>query len=255
MKVYFIGAGPGDPELITVKGQRLIQEADLVLYAGSLVPKAIIAQAKPGARVVDSAPLNLEETHALLLETVQNGGMAARVHTGDPGLYGAIREQIELLERDNVSYEVTPGVTSAFAAAASESLSVTVPEVTQTMIITRAKGRTPVPESESIEKLAAVGCSMAVYLSAGDPEALAASLRKGGLPGDTPVLVAHRLGWPGEERIMSSIEKFPALVLERKLTRQTVFLILPGENPANKDRAQRSKLYDAGFSHGYRSSP
>ncbi|RLB13792.1 MAG: cobalt-precorrin-4 C(11)-methyltransferase, partial [Deltaproteobacteria bacterium] len=164
-KVYFIGAGPGDPELMTVKGQRLIREADLVLYAGSLVPRAVVACAKKGAKVADSSSMTLDQTHALLMETVRRGGTTARVHTGDPSLYGAIREQILLLERDGVEYEVVPGVSVAFAAAARAGISFTLPEITQTLILTRIEGKTPVPEKEHLKKLSAHGCSIAIYLS------------------------------------------------------------------------------------------
>ena len=159
MTVYFIGAGPGDPELITVKGSRLIGEADLVLYAGSLVPPAVVAHARPGARVIDSSPLNLAETHALIVETVRAGGMAARVHTGDPSLYGAMREQMRLLDAEGIGYEVVPGVTAAFAAAAAAGLSLTVPERSQTVILTRTPGRTPMPDTEQLRDLARHRCT------------------------------------------------------------------------------------------------
>lgn len=250
-KVYFIGAGPGDPELVTVKGQRLISEADLVLYAGSLVPKAVVACAKEGATVADSAPLNLEETHALMMETIASGGMVARVHTGDPSLYGAIREQIELLERDGTAYEVVPGVTAGFAAAAAACRSYTVPEVTQTLIFTRMAGRTPVPERERLRALAAHGSAMCIYLSAGDPEGLQSELEAAGLPGGTLVVQAYRVGWPEEKVVETDLAHLARTARDNGFTRQTVFLVMPGQGAEDAGSA-RSLLYDKDFVHGYR---
>ena len=250
-KVYFIGAGPGDPELVTVKGQRLIREADLVLYAGSLVPKAVVASTKEGAKVADSAPLNLEETHTLMMETINTGGMVARVHTGDSSLYGAIREQIELLDRDGATYEVVPGVTAAFAAAASACRSYTVPEVTQTLIFTRMAGRTPVPESERLRSLAAHGSAMCIYLSAGDPEGVQVELEAGGLPGKTLVVQAYRVGWPEEKVVETDLAHLAKTARENGFTRQTVFLVMPGQGVEDAEAA-KSLLYDKDFKHGYR---
>lgn len=250
-KVYFIGAGPGDPELVTVKGQRLIAEADLVLYAGSLVPEAVVACAKTDARVADSAPLNLEETHALMMETIRAGGSVARVHTGDPALYGAIREQMDLLDRDGATYEVVPGVTAGFAAAAAACRSYTVPEVTQTLIFTRLAGRTPVPESENLRALAAHGSAMCIYLSAGDPEGIQRELEAGGLNPATLVVMAYRVGWPEEKVVETTLSTLASTARENDFTRQTVFLVLPGQGMEDAGSA-KSLLYDATFSHGYR---
>jgi precorrin-4/cobalt-precorrin-4 C11-methyltransferase len=248
-KVYFIGAGPGDPELITVKGQRLVAEADLVLYAGSLVPREVVACAKDGAKVADSASMTLEDTHAMLVETVRSGGVAARVHTGDPALFGAIREQIALLDRDGIEWEVVPGVTAAFASAAMAGVSFTVPEATQSLVFTRAAGRTPVPEAESITSFAAHGCSMAVYLSTTLADSVQSQLLEGGLAPETRVVVARRAGWPDAEVVDSDVAHFPAVVANKGWKGQCVFLVLPGDSG---DAV--SKLYDAGFSHGCRSA-
>lgn len=250
-KVYFIGAGPGDPELVTVKGQRLIREAELVLYAGSLVPRAVVCCAKENAKVADSAPLNLEETHALMMETLREGGMVARVHTGDPALYGAIREQMELLDRDGVEYEVVPGVTAGFAAAASACRSYTVPEVTQTLIFTRLAGRTPVPESEDLRKLASHGSAMCIYLSAGDPEGIQSELAAGGLPSATLVVMAYRVGWPEEKVVETTLGELASTARANEFTRQTVFLVLPGQGVEDAGKA-KSLLYDEKFKHGFR---
>lgn len=251
VQVHFIGAGPGDPELVTVKGQRLIGEADLVLYAGSLVPKAVVACAKDGARVEDSAPLNLEETHALMMETVRNGGMVARVHTGDPSLYGAIREQMALLDRDGVEYAVVPGVTAGFAAAAAACRSYTVPEVTQTLIFTRMAGKTPVPESEDLRKLAAHGSAMCIYLSAGNPEGIQEELLAGGLDSATRIAMAYRVGWPEEKVVETDLGHLAEVARCNGFNRQTVFLVLPGQGDLDAGDA-KSLLYDANFAHMYR---
>lgn len=245
--VAFVGAGPGDPELLTVKAARLIGRADLVLYAGSLVSPDIVALAGETARVIDSAPLSLDQTHALLVETVRQGGLAARVHTGDPSLYGALSEQIRLLQADDIPYVVVPGVTTASAAAAAFGVSVTEPEATQTLILTRLAGRTPMPPGEDLADLARHGASLAVYLSAGDPEGLTAALRAAGLPGDTPVAIAHRLGWPGEKRLWATVDSLAQTVRSADIGRQTLFLVLPGHG-----RGGQSKLYDPSFGHGFR---
>lgn len=250
--VYFIGAGPGDPELITVKGQRIIAEADLVLYAGSLVPTQIVEQARAGARVVDSAPLTLQQTHALLLECVRGGGTAARVHTGDPALYGAVREQMRLLDTDGVNYAVVPGVPSAFAAAAEACVSFTVPEATQTLTLTRLAGRTPVPEAEDLAALAGRGGAMAVYLSAGMAPQVRQKLLQGGYPPETTVVIGHKVGWPGGGTVRTTLDHMAEAVRRESITRQAVFLVLPGQEDAAGAEQAVSRLYDRHFSHGYR---
>ncbi len=251
-KVWFIGAGPGDPELITVKGQRLLSEADLVVYAGSLVPPVLLRGVRPGVPVVDSAPLNLRETHALLRGCTQNGGMAARLHTGDPALYGAIREQMELLRADGIEYGVVPGVSAAFAAAAAANASFTVPGVVQSLSITRLAGRTPVPEGQSVRELAAHKGAMAIYLSA-DLSAsknggLAEQLRAAGLGPQTTIIAAYRVGWPEERLARCTLENLENMLAEEAFDKQTVFLVLPGENAEDA----RSLLYDAEFTHKFR---
>ena len=247
--VWFIGAGPGDPELLTMKGHRLIAAADLVLYAGSLVPPAVVAHAKTGARVVDSAPLSLNETHALLRDTAKAGGLAVRVHTGDPSLYGAMREQMALLDADAIPYAVVPGVTAAFAAAAAARVSVTVPEFVQSFSITRVGGRTPVPQGQSIKELARHGGSLAVYLSAPDSEQVQQDLLDAGVAPHTPVLMAHRVGWPDERLVWTTAGALAQAAQEAAFTRQTIFLVLPGENTTEQ---AVSRLYAAEFSHGFR---
>lgn len=247
--VWFIGAGPGDPELITVKGKRLIAEANLVLYAGSLVPPAVVAQRKASARLVDSASLTLEEIHALMRDTALSGGLVARVHTGDPLLYGAAREQMALLEADGIPCAVVPGISAAFAAAAAAGASLTVPEVVQSFSITRLDGKTPVPEGQRVSDYARHGASMAVYLSARAPEDLARELRLGGIPEDTPVLLAQKVGWPGQKLAWATLATLESVARERNFSHQTVFLVLPGERCG---QAPSSRLYSRDFTHEYR---
>lgn len=254
-KVWFVGAGPGDPELITVKGKRLIRQADLVVYAGSLVPFELVADAgvdsvAGSARIVDSAPLTLEETHKLCRECAWNGGVIARVHTGDPALYGAVREQAELLRRDGISWSVVPGVTAAFAAAAAAGVALTVPEVAQSVILTRLPGRTPMPEGERLRELAGHKCSLAVYLSAQHVDLLQAELAE--LPPDTPVICASRVGWPDERILHATTATVAEIVREHGLEHQVVFLVLPGEHPDVPRTA--SRLYAPNFSHARRSA-
>ena len=247
-QVYFVGAGPGDPELITVKGQKCIQHADLVLYTGSLVPKEVVAGAKNNAKIVDSSPLTLDETHSMILETVRSGGIAARVHTGDPSFYGALKEQMVLLERDGISYKIIPGVTAAFAAAAAAGISFTLPEKTQTLILTRLEGRTPVPDRERLRDLARHRSSLAIHLSASDPERIARELLAGGYPEDTPIILAYRVGWPDELIRSTTLTHLSKTVKEMDVGRQIVFLVLPGQ----KDEPIFSKLYSPEFTHGFR---
>lgn len=251
--ISFIGAGPGDPELITVKGKRLIEEADLVVYAGSLVPEAVVAGARKGAVVRDSSVMTLEETHALMREAALEGKTVARVHTGDPGLYGAVREQMALLAAENIPYQVVPGVTAAFAAAAAAGVSLTVPETVQSFSVTRLGGRTDVPAGQGVRDYAKLGGSLAVYLSAPDAARLERELLAGGVAPDTPVLAAFRVGWPDERLIWTKAGEIAETMAAEKLTRQTVFLVLPGERESEKEgMLSRSRLYAAEFLHGFR---
>lgn len=246
--VHFVGAGPGDPELLTLKARRRIEEADLVLYTGSLVPVEVVSFAQEKARRVDSSSMTLAETHALIMDTVRAGGTVARVHTGDPSLYGAVREQMDLLDREAVDYEVVPGVSAAFAAAAAARVSFTLPERVQTLIITRLAGRTPVPEKERLMELARHRASMAVYLSASTPEQVVTELLEGGYPEDTPVVIAYRVGWPDQAIFYTNLADTAATARKAGIARQAVFLVLPaheGDSPA-------SRLYDPGFIHGCR---
>jgi len=248
--VWFIGAGPGDPELITVKGARLISSADLIVYAGSLVPRQVLAVARPGVPLIDSAPLSLLETHALLRDCAKAGGLAARVHTGEPALFGAVREQAALLDADGIDWDVVPGVSSAFATAAAAKVSLTVPGGPQSFIVTRLSGRTPVPEAEALPKLAAHGAALAVLLSASEPERVQAELLEGGYAPETLVVLGHKIGWPGGEVVRTSLANLAQAARAHGFTRQTVFLVLPGQDLPAGD--SQSKLYAPDFSHGWR---
>jgi precorrin-4 C11-methyltransferase len=249
-KVYFIGAGPGDPELITVRGARIIEAADLIVYAGSLVPRPLLSKAKKGAGIYDSASLSLEEIHGLLSEGVKKGMIVARVHTGDPALYGAIQEQIQLLEKEEIPFEVVPGVTVAFAAAATLGRQLTQADGSQTLILTRLAGRTKVPEKENLAGLSQHQASLVVYLSVSKIAEVVAELKQG-YPADTPVVVAYRVGWPDEKFIVGTLADIAEGVEKSGIKRQAVILV--GE-ALKGELVGRSKLYDPTFAHGFRES-
>ncbi|MBQ7585565.1 MAG: precorrin-4 C(11)-methyltransferase [Desulfovibrionaceae bacterium] len=247
-KVYFIGAGPGDPELLTLKAARIIEQANLLIYAGSLVPKSILNSRAKGSRCFDSATLNLEEISAYMAEGVKEGGMVARIHTGDPSLYGALREECQLLKQAGIAFEVIPGVTAATAAAAKAAISFTVPEVSQTLIITRLAGRTPMPREEELSFLATHHCSLAIYLSSKKSEQVAKALLAGGYSEDTPILCAHRVGWPEERLLWTTLAKLGSTISANQIERQTVILVLPAE----QEEGRPSRLYAREFSHSFR---
>ena len=244
-KVTFIGAGPGDPELITLKGVRKIREAGFILYAGSLVPKEAFMPhtALPQEKIVNSAPLSLEETHALMKEHVENGHSVARIHTGDPSIYGAIFEQMVLLDRDNIPYEVVPGVSSAFAAAAVLNMEYTVPGETQTVMFTRMAGKTPVPELEDLEKLAAHKTSMAIFLSAGLVDQVEAKLLKH-FPPETFIGIVYRAGWPDQKVFRVELKNLADFMEAEGLKKQTLIIVSPALNVKGaKGEDVRSILY------------
>jgi precorrin-4/cobalt-precorrin-4 C11-methyltransferase len=249
--VIFVGAGPGDPELITVKGQKALAAADLVLYAGSLVSPAILTWADPGAELVDTAKLALQEICARMSAGYRAGQQVVRVHSGDPSLYGAIQEQLEILERDEIPCRVIPGVTAAFAAAAALAQELTLPEVTQTVILTRAAGRTPVPEGEALRDLGRHGATLVIYLSITLIDRVVTDL----IPAysrETPVVVAYRVSWPDQRIIRGTLGTIAELVQEAGLERQALILVGPALAARQGQLQARSKLYDENFSHGFR---
>ena len=245
--VVFLGAGPGDPELITLKGRRLLDEADLVVYAGSLVNPALLNGI--GARCHDSASLDLEAIMNLLAGAHRQGQRAVRLHTGDPAIYGAIREQMQWLDRAGIPYEVVPGVSSAFAAAAALKKELTVPEVTQTVILTRQAGRTPVPERESLRRLAQAQATMCIFLSVSMIARVVDDLLAGGYDEKTPIAVVERATWPDQQTLCGTLADIAEKVQASQI-RKTAMIIV---GPALAEESQiASKLYDAGFSHEYR---
>jgi precorrin-4/cobalt-precorrin-4 C11-methyltransferase len=244
--ISFVGAGAGDPELITLKGYKLMQAADLVIYAGSLVNEKILQYCKPDARLVNSAFLSLDEIMDLMLEAHNKDEQVVRLHTGDPSLYGAIGEQMQILNDNNIPYTIVPGVSSFLAAAASLKREYTVPAKTQTLIITRLEGRTPVPGQESLASLSQHQASMAIFLSVGMIEQVVEELLKG-YPPDAPAAVVSRASWPEEQIIQGSLQDLSKMTKEAGITKTA--LILVGDFLTCSGQ---SKLYDKGFSHEYR---
>lgn len=249
--ILFCGAGPGDPDLITVKGMKSLEGADLVLYAGSLVPEAVLAWASDQARRISSAGMALDEITATMVDAYDEGLKVVRLHTGDPSLYGAIREQMEELQTKGVPYKVIPGVTAAFAAAAALGVEYTVPEQTQTLILTRMGGRTPVPESENLVELARHGASMVIYLSMALIDKVAEALSNT-YGADARCAVAYRVSHPEEKIITTRVNQLVHVAQSNDIDRLAVIMVGPAmDDPAAADTL-RSKLYDKGFSHGYR---
>lgn len=248
-KVFFVGAGPGDPELLTLKGKAIIKKADILIYAGSLVNPQVLNFKKKGAASYNSASMNLKEIVALIAREVKKGKTVARIHSGDPAIYGAIQEQISLLEKKNISYEVIPGVSSVFAAAAALKKELTLPERSQTVILTRISGRTKVPSRESIDKLAQAQATMAIFLSVAHIEKVMEQLRTGYSP-DTPVAVIYKASWPDEKVVRGTLKTIAGKVHKAGIKRQA--LILVGSALGNTGDKHRSKLYQEGFAHGYR---
>jgi len=246
--IHFVGAGPGDPELITVKGRRLLAEAELVVYAGSLVPKALVAGL--AAEVHDSAPLHLDEIISLMVAAWQAGKKVVRLHTGDPAIYGAIKEQMVELDKKSIPYLVVPGVSSATATAAALKAELTLPEVSQTVIITRRAGRTPVPAGEDLVSLAAHQATMLILLSVGMIDKVVADLLAGGYPLTTPVAVVEKVSWPEERVIRGTIADIADKVTAAGITKTAIIAV--GEAFGHGELIAVSKLYDKDFGHGCR---
>ncbi|OIP51494.1 MAG: precorrin-4 C(11)-methyltransferase [Deltaproteobacteria bacterium CG_4_10_14_3_um_filter_60_8] len=246
--IHFVGAGPGDPELITVKGWRLLREADLVIYAGSLVPRALVADL--AAEVHDSAPLHLDEIISLMATAWQAGKKVVRLHTGDPAIYGAIKEQMRELDKQTIPYRVVPGVSSATATAAALQVELTLPEVSQTVIITRRAGRTPVPAGQDLASLAAHQATMLILLSVGMIDQVVEDLRQGGYPADTPVAVVEKVSWPEERIVTGTLADIAATVKGAGITKTAIIAV--GKVFGQGDLEAVSRLYDKDFAHGYR---
>ncbi|SDB22442.1 precorrin-4 C(11)-methyltransferase [Butyrivibrio sp. INlla16] len=247
--VHFVGAGPGAPDLITLRGKKFIEEADVIIYAGSLVNPQLLNYAKKGCEIHDSSKLNLEEVIDIFKNAENNSLDVVRLHTGDPSIYGAIREQMDELEKLHIDYDVTPGVSSFCGAAAALNMEYTLPGITQSVIITRMDGRTPVPEKESIEELSKHGATMVFFLSSGDAGRLQERLIKSGVSNDTPCGVVYKATWEDEDKFTCSLKELPDKMNEHGI-RKTA-LIIVGKSVAQSGY-EKSRLYAADFSTEYR---
>ena len=246
--IHFVGAGPGATDLITVKGQKLLQEADVIIYAGSLVNKDLLDIAKQSCQIHNSASMTLEEVIEVMLNAESKRYSTVRLHTGDPSIYGAIREQMDELEKKKVPFEVIPGVSSFFGAAATLKTEYTLPDVSQTVIITRMEGRTPVPDKEEISLLATHQATMVIFLSTGLLEALRERLLVGGYSEDTPAAIVYKATWPEEKVFHGTVQTLPEIAKKNNITKTA--LILVGDF-LGKDY-ERSKLYSPTFTHEFR---
>ena len=251
MKVYFIGAGPGDPELLTIKGAKIIEKADTLIYAGSLVNKEVLARRKDDARVFNSASMTLDEVIDVMKESMGTDQIVARVHTGDPSIYGAIREQMDRLDELGIEYDVIPGVSSFVAAASAIKKEFTLPGVTQTVILTRMEGRTPVPDKEQLELLAAHGATMCLFLSVHMIDKLVERLLTSSEYSEsTPIAVVQRATWPDQKIVIGTLADIADKVREADITKTAQILV----GDFLGDKYELSKLYDSGFSHEYRTA-
>ena len=247
--IDFVGAGPGAVDLITVRGMELIRKADVIIYAGSLVNPALLEYAQEGTEIHDSSRMTLEEVISVIADAEAGHLNTVRLHTGEPSIYGAVREQMDELDRRGISYESCPGVTAAFGAASALNMEYTLPGVSQTLIITRMEGRTPVPSSESIESLAAHHASMAVYLSAGMMDELARRLIIGGYGPDTPAAIVYKATWPDEKVFECTVAALGETAREAGITKTAVVLV---GDAVSHTSYLRSCLYDPEFTTGYR---
>ena len=247
-KVWFIGAGPGASDLLTIRGARLIGEADVVIWARSLVNEGVLAHARPDAEIIESTTIPLEGVREIYERAAAEVLKVARVHSGDPSIYGAVMEQIELCEELGLGWEIVPGVSSLGAAAAAIGRELTVPEISQSVILTRRASRTPMPEGEDIQSFASHGTTMAIFLSAARPRALQQELLEGGYAPDTPCAVVHKASWPDELVIKCRLEELADRIREAGFTRQALILVGPGLGVGGT----RSHLYSPHFSHTFR---
>lgn len=251
--VWFVGAGPGDPDLITIKGRALIERAGAILYAGSLVSEAATRWAPPGCAVADSKDMTLAEITGWLIEQAGRHATVVRLQTGDPTLYGTLIEMVQPLDAAGVPVAVVPGVSSAMASAAAAVESFTLPEVTQTTIFTRVAGRTPMPAGESLAELARHRCTLCIFLSITLLHKIEAALREAGWPEDAPVLVVHKASWPGEERIVrATLATFKAACREAGIVSQAMVIASPALGARGWAELPTSRLYDAAFTHKFR---
>ena len=246
--VHFVGAGPGAADLITLRGAALLKAADVVIYAGSLVNPELLQYCRPDCELHNSATMTLDEVLAVMLDAEAAGKTAVRLHTGDPSLYGAIREQLDALAEKGVAYDMTPGVSSLFGAAAALGAEFTLPGVSQSLIVTRLADRTDVPERESLRELARHGASMAIFLSAGLLDGVQSELLAGGLPADTPAAIVYKATWPEEKTVRCTVGTL-AEAGEASGIRKTALVLVGGFLDAPYEK---SRLYDPSFRTEYR---
>ncbi len=252
-RVWFVGAGPGDPDLITVKGRRLVESAGAILYAGSLVDAAATRYAPAGCRIEDSKSMTLDAIAAWLIDAAGRCETVVRLQTGDPGLYGALTEMTRPLDAAGIPWQVVPGVTSAMASAAAAGESLTLPEVTQTVILTRTAGRTPMPGGESLAALAAHRCTLCIYLSATLIPEVEAALSAAGWPPEAPILVVQKASWPGEERIIRGcLSDIARRCREAGVRAQAMIIASPALGARDWAELTPSRLYDPTFAHRFR---
>ena len=252
-KIWFVGAGPGDPDLITVKGRKLLEQAGAILFAGSLVDQAATQYAPAGCTIRDSKDMTLEEMVAWLIDQASRHAVVVRLQTGDPGLYGALIEMTRPLTAAGFPWAVVPGVSSAMASMAAAGESLTLPEVTQTVILTRTAGRTPMPEGEDLEALASHHCTLCIYLSITLLHEVQRALRAAGWRDDAPILVVQKASWPGEEKIVrGTLADIKQKCQAEKIASQAMIVASPTLGAADWESLVRSKLYDPAFTHRFR---
>lgn len=247
--IHFVGAGSGAPDLITVRGQKYLQEADVIIYAGSLVNPELLELKKEECQVYNSAFMTLEEVIDVMKEAEGQGKMTVRLHTGDPCVYGAIREQMDLLDEMNISYDTCPGVSSFCGAASALNLEYTLPDVSQSVIITRMAGRTPVPEKESIRSFAAHQATMVVFLSTGLLEELSKELIAGGYSEDTPAAIVYKATWKDEKKFVCTVGTLAQTAKENNITKTALMII---GDVVTHSEYQRSELYNPAFATEFR---
>lgn len=251
--VWFVGAGPGDPDLLTVKGRDLIARAGAILFAGSLVNEAATRWAPAACEIADSKDMTLEQIAAWLIAQAARHATVVRLQTGDPALYGTLIEVVQPLDAAGVPVQVVPGVSSAMASAAAAVESFTLPEVTQTVIFTRMAGRTPMPEGESLQALARHGCTLCIFLSIMLLGKVVCELRAAGWADDAPMLVVHKASWPGEEKIVrGTLSDIKERCREARIVSQAMIIASPTLGSRHWSALAKSKLYDAGFTHRFR---
>lgn len=246
--VHFVGAGPGAPDLITVRGARLLEKADVIIYAGSLVNPELLRYAKPDCKIYNSAYMTLEEVIAVVREAEQKGLTTVRLHTGDPAIYGAIKEQMDELDESDIAYDVCPGVSSLFGAAAALKCEYTLPDVSQSVIITRAEGRTPVPDKEKLGLLAKHQSTMILFLSSGLAEKVKNELIEGGYSEDCPVAVVYKATWPDEKIVHTTVGELPQVMSDNGINKTALIIV----GYVLKSEYEKSKLYDKTFSTEFR---